>query len=128
MQHRYNFQGLSYPVSIHNISKFKKKQPPSASINVFDLDSSNNVYRLRISTNERRAHTELLLITDSGISQYTQIKDFEALVSKQISKKKVRKTTCKKCFCHINRSLDRGGSQWLAEHLTLMQCKRYREN
>ena len=88
VQHKYNFVGINYPVAIKDLSKFEK-QNPTASVNVFGLDSKNNVYPLRITSNERRDHTDLLLITKDDISHYVYIKNFEALVCKQLSKKKI---------------------------------------
>jgi hypothetical protein len=118
VSHKYNFQGMTYPVAIQDISKFEKKNP-SASVNIFGLDSSNNVYPLRITPVERRDHTDLLLLTKGDISHYVYIKDFEALVCKQLSKHKRGKTTCKRCFCFVNKPVRRGGLEWLTEHQRL---------
>jgi hypothetical protein len=120
VQHKYNFLGMSYPVGIKDVSKFEK-QNPAASVNVFGLDSTNNVFPLRVTSIERRDHTDLLLITKGDISHYIYIKDFEALVSKQLSKNRGKKTTCKRCFCHIYKPFGRGGKEWLLEHQRL--CK-----
>lgn len=118
VQYRYNFQGITYPVAIKDVSKFEK-QNPLVSINIFGLDSSNNVYPLRIAPKEHRDHTDLLLITKGDISHYVYIKDFERLVCKQLSKRQQSKTTCKRCFCYVNKNLRRGGLEWLLEHQKL---------
>jgi len=122
VEHKYNFQGISYPVSVKDISKFEK-QNPSTSVNIYALDSSNNVYPLRITPVERRDHTDLLLITKGDITHYVYIKQFELLVSTQLSKRRGKKTTCKRCFCYVCKSLERGGSEWLREHQLLCNGK-----
>ena len=115
VENRYNFRGMTYPVSVGMISKFEKNNPTS-SVNVFALDESNNVYPLRITNNERADHTDLLLITKGEISHYVYIKKFETLVYRQMSKMKVSKTVCKRCFCYVNKRFGKGGSDWLLEH------------
>jgi len=39
-------------------------------------------------------------------------------------KKKVKKTICKRCFCHINKTLERGGKEWMVEHQRLCSGNR----
>ena len=118
VQHKYNFKGINYPVGIKDVSKFEN-QNPSASINLFGLDSTNNVYPLRVTKTERRDHTDLLLITQGDISHFVYIKNFEGLVCKQLSKYVGKKTTCKRCFCYVNKPLLKGGKEWLLQHQRL---------
>ena len=84
---KYNFNGVSYPVSLNDIKRFEK-QNPNVSINVFGLDQCNNVFPLQVTPMEKVDHTDLLLIKDRDVSHYVYIKNFNALVCKQLSKKR----------------------------------------
>lgn len=122
VRHKYNFKGLTYPVSLSEIKKFEK-QNPSTSVNVFSLDQSNNVYPLQLSPKENIDHTDLLLIKDGDVSHYVYIKDFNVLVRNQLTKKHTGITVCKWCFCHVSKTGQRGGNKWLVEHQLLCSSK-----
>ena len=115
---RYNFNGLSYPVSLTDVKRFEKNNP-GVSVNVFGLDSKNNVYPLKIAPKELFNHTDLLLISNDKISHYVYIKDFNKLLNKQLTKGKRAITVCKRCFCFKTNS--REGRRWLDEHLRLCE-------
>jgi len=122
IRHKYNFNRLTYPVRINEISTFEKYNL-NVSVNVYALDG-NNVYPLRITVEERSDHTDLLLIKDGNVSHYVYIKNFNMLMSAQLSKKKVSLTSvCKRCL-NFSKSKKKGSpQQWLKEHLLL--CKGY---
>lgn len=122
MSTKYNFKGITYPVSLDDIKKFER-QNPHTSINVFTLDGNDNVYPLQITSQERHDHTDLLLIKDGEISHYVYIKNFNTLISKQLSRSRWGITACKRCFCHVKKSFDRGGREWLKTHLNLCNEK-----
>uniref|UniRef100_UPI001C8F4173 hypothetical protein n=1 Tax=Klebsiella pneumoniae TaxID=573 RepID=UPI001C8F4173 len=47
LNQRYNFNGLKYPVKVADIKWFERRNP-GVSVNVFGLDSKNNVYPLKV--------------------------------------------------------------------------------
>lgn len=112
---RYNFTGMSYPVSISDIKTFERRNN-GVSVNVFGIDESNNVYPLKVVKNELRDHTDLLLLKNGDISHYVYITDFHKLIHRQLSKRTNAITVCKRCFCFTNQQLNRGGKKWLIEH------------
>ena len=122
VSYKYNFRGMCYPVSLSDIKHFER-QNPTASVNVFALDKSNNVYPLQITSKKCLDHTDLLLIKDGDIAHYVYIKDFNALVCKQLSKKKGRIIVCKRCFCYVSKNYKSGARNWLLEHERLCNQK-----
>lgn len=104
VSHKYNFRQMCYPVSLSDIKKFEKLNP-TASVNVYALDQSNNVYPLQITSKECLDHTDLLLIKDGDISHYVYIKDFNALVWKQLSKKKKESLYVKDVFAMLVKAI-----------------------
>lgn len=115
---RYNFQGISFPVSLDDVKRFEKLNP-GVSINIFGLDERNNLYPLKVVSNELLDHTDLLLLKDGDVSHYVFIKNFARLTHSQLTKKNANLTICKRCFCFSYKSLNRGGSNWLLEHSRL---------
>lgn len=115
LRSKYNFKGITYPVSLLDIKKFEHMNP-GVSINVFALDNSNNIYPLKIVDNELNDHTDLLLLKKGDISHYVFIKDFNSLIARQVTKSKNCVTVCKRCFGHVDKSLKQGGFNWLVEH------------
>ncbi|WP_205068505.1 hypothetical protein, partial [Vibrio cholerae] len=93
----YNFNGLNYPVSLEDIKRFEKRNP-GVSVNVFGLDTKNNVYPLKVVPLELNDHTDLLLLSDNKISHYVFIRDFNRLIHKQLTKNKNAITVCKRCL------------------------------
>lgn len=114
----YNFAGVVYPVSLNDIRRFERNNP-GVSVNVFGLDDRHNVYPLKIVPAELRDHTDLLLLKNNTICHYVYIKNFNALVARQMTKFKSGITVCKRCFCFTSKCANRGGSLWLIEHLRL---------
>lgn len=51
IEHSLNFDGITFPVKLRDITKFEKKNP-SLAINVFSLDDKENVYPIRIASKE----------------------------------------------------------------------------
>lgn len=115
---RYNFNVLNYPVSLTDIERFERHNP-GVSVNVFGLDTRNNVYPLKVVSRELADHTDLLLLTDDTVSHYVYIKNFTRLIHYQLTKRNSPITVCKRCFCFKNISANRGGRSWLTEHSKL---------
>jgi hypothetical protein len=118
---KYNFQGMTYPVSVDDVRRFETLNP-GVSINIFGVDERNSVYPLKIVANELLDHTDLLLIKDGDISHYVFIKNFNRLVRGQLTKMNGSLTICKRCFCFSYKPLNRGGADWLLNHSRL--CNR----
>src|SRR5436190_4886506 len=116
VEHRYNFNGLMFPMAVDKIQMFERRNP-NVSVNVFGLDDYNNVFPLKIVDRECTDHTDLLLLKKSENEfHYVNISSFNRLVSKQVSKNEKGKTVCKRCFCFVHKSYNAGGRQWLLAH------------
>lgn len=115
---KYNFNGLNYPVSLSEIKQFERRNP-GVSVNVYGLDSGNNVYPLKVAHREFADHTDLLLLSDDNVSHYVYIKNFNKLLHKQLTKNHNGITVCKRCLCFKTVSINRGGRSWLSEHTRL---------
>ncbi|TLY45877.1 MAG: hypothetical protein E6K54_08670, partial [Gammaproteobacteria bacterium] len=119
VEHRHNFEGLTYPVEVGKIRHFERRNR-NVSVNVFGLDDNSNVFPLKIVDRECTDHTDLLLLKNSKDEfHYVYIKSFNKLVSTQVTKRANCKTVCKRCFCYVNKSYTTGGRQWLLTHLRL---------
>lgn len=95
---QFNFDNLTYPVSLDQITKFEK-QNPGVSVNVYGLnEQSKNVYPLRIADKIRQNHFDLLLISKGNNRHYCYIKSFSRLLSSQVSKHKTKAEFCKRCL------------------------------
>lgn len=71
MQHRYNFDGITFPTPLDDIKKFERNN--HISINVFGLDKENNVYCLKVVDEELDDHRDLLLINKVEQQHYVYI-------------------------------------------------------
>lgn len=101
----FNFEGIDFPVKLHDISKFEAQNP--VSINVYGVEKlfENGKMKyeivgpLHFSNNKKHAHINLLLISDSeGNSHYCWIKNFSRLLAGQVTAKKCAKHFCDGCL------------------------------
>ena len=94
-----NMEGIEYPVSLKDISKFEK-QNPNISITVFGFNEKNKVYPLRVSEHiyNREVDIILLLIERDGVKHYCLVKNSSRLLSKQISAHKEGTHICFRCL------------------------------
>lgn len=105
MENAYNWDCIQYPVSLKDIPKFESVN--NISINVFGLEKnikSNDftLFPIKIVKIEKNDHRDLLLLKDEKTSHYAWIKNFEKLLSKQISNHNGKKYICKSCLIHFN--------------------------
>lgn len=105
MENGYNWDCIPNPVALKDIPKFESVN--NISINVFTLEQNSKskefvVFPIKVVKNEKNEHRDLLLLKDENTSHYAWIKNFEKLVSKQISKHNGRKYVCKSCLIHFN--------------------------
>ncbi|XP_043485237.1 uncharacterized protein LOC122513067 [Leptopilina heterotoma] len=132
-----NFDGIDFPVTLKNVSKFEKLN--NISINVYGLSKyygDFTTHPLHLSAEKRDKHVNLLYVADMYADEsveenvicdegdfmnfhYVWIKDLSRLVSKQLSKKKCKKHICDRCL-HYFSSVDR-----LNVHLE--NCKKMNE-
>ena len=79
-----NMEGIDYPVSLKDLTKFEK-QNPTISITVLGY-KRNGVYPLRNSTNtDRDYNIILMLIEEGGVKHYCLVKNLSRLLSSQVS-------------------------------------------
>jgi len=91
-----NFTGISFPVTVTNITKFER-QNPGLSVNAFGWNAG--IYPLHVSKQEGRA-IDLLLLTDPNDPEkthYVWIKDLARMLHKN-SKYDHRKHPCRRCL------------------------------
>ena len=97
----FDFSCINFPTPLRDIPKFEVKN--KISINVFGIDESNNVFPIKVCDTELKDHRDLLFLRNKdGMSHYCYIKNFERLVSSQISTCKGSVSICKKCFTFFN--------------------------
>ena len=93
----YNWTGIIYPTTINNIKSFEKNNP-SISINVYNYDKKQkSIIPLKLNTEMKENHINLLLITEKDKQHYVYIKNFSALINKDHSKHKGKLYPCFLC-------------------------------
>ncbi|XP_050543406.1 uncharacterized protein LOC126906698 [Daktulosphaira vitifoliae] len=131
LKHDYNFSGLTFPTPIDEIKTFEKNNE-NTSVNVYGLSSkkrngdeerngmSHLVYPLRVVTEEKSDHFDLLLVSNStGGNHYAYITDFGRLVQSQMTKNTSKMVFCKRCFLGFNfirKKYKLSGFEALKEH------------
>ena len=77
-----NFDDISFPISLKDISKFEK-QNPDISVNVISMDQNDKDFCVEYLSPERQRkhHVNLLLLDDSLTTHYVWIKDFSKLIA-----------------------------------------------
>ena len=89
---------IKYPMELKDINKFESLNS-NISIHVFGYNEKDKVYPLRISKTTDRPHNiDLLYISNEEKSHYCLMKDFNKLVSSQISKHNGRVHICRRCL------------------------------
>ncbi|RZF45535.1 hypothetical protein LSTR_LSTR005737 [Laodelphax striatellus] len=102
LKSKFNFSKISFPTPLKDVRIFEKLNP-SVSINVYGLDSSQNVYPLRLSEFIKRNHFDLLLLQKDTNTHWCYIKNLARLVVAQINKHKGKIHICKRCLTHFGR-------------------------
>ena len=93
-----NMGDIKYPVSIKDINKFESLNS-NISIHVFGYNENDKIYPLRVSKNIDRLHNiDLLYISNEEKTHYCLIKNFNKLISSQVSKHNGRVYTCRRCL------------------------------
>ena len=90
-----NFDGIEFPVSLKDITKFETRN--GVSVNVFGYDPEVWIYPLRITKMKADRHVDLLLVTSEDNFHYCLIKDFDKLMHRY-NKYKGKKYFCKYCM------------------------------
>ena len=95
---KYDFSTLSYPVPLSSIAPFAARN--GISINVYAVeDGKNVVFPLCVTDNVVKCkHVDLLLHEMGGIQHYSTIRNFNRLVSTQLSNHHRAVYCCKKCL------------------------------
>ena len=89
------WRGISFPTEIDNTEIFERKNN-DVSVNVFGYDDV--IYPLRIAKEEKRRHVDLLLLKDEEKTHFCWTKNFNKLVSSQVSKNEHKRVFCKRCL------------------------------
>ncbi|CAI6363423.1 unnamed protein product [Macrosiphum euphorbiae] len=108
---KYNFDGISFPTPLSDISKFEKNNI-NVSINVYGVEKkfqpprkypTYEVYPLRVVDEEKSDHFDLLLVTDGDNIHYTYISNFSRLVRAQKTRHDGSVVFCKRCFTSFDK-------------------------
>ena len=89
-----NFDNITFPVAIKDKHKFEKQN--NLKINIFGLDDKLNVYVIKNTCDDNAI--DLLFISNDETNHYYWIKNFNKLLSTQISKHDGFKFICKRCL------------------------------
>jgi hypothetical protein len=100
-QNRYVW-AINFPTQIKDINKFESAN--NISINVFALDEADLVYPLKVVMEEKEDHRDLLIVQLEENTHYCWIKNFNRLVSSQVTKRNGAVYICKRCFAHFNKA------------------------
>ena len=113
----YNWTNIEYPTTINNIGLFEKDNP-LISINVFKYE--NGLITVKLITEEKKHHINLLVLFDGDKKHFTWIKNFSALIAKDHSNHHGKLYPCFLCL-HICSS-----QQVLTKHTE--KCKKKSTN
>ena len=108
-----SFNNINFPVQYHDYKKFEL-QNKDISINVFEFNENEknetlSINPIYITKEEKATHVDILIVKDDSMNtHYCWIKDFEKLVTNQISKNGHKLYICKRCLIHFynQQSLD----------------------
>ena len=99
-----NTKGITFPMKLNHISKFKKLNPTIPGINVFSVNDNKTFYPLRMAEKDCLNTIDLFFYEEDGVSHYSLIKNFTRLVKTQkTSSKNGTIFICKKCFTHYTK-------------------------
>ena len=99
-----NTKGITFPVSIKDITRFENLNPDIPGINVFSVDDCKSFYPLRMALRDPLKTIDLFLYEEDGKYHYSLIKNFSRLFRSQItSRTKEPIQICKRCFCHYTK-------------------------
>ena len=90
-----NFEGMDFPMSIGNVSKFEMQN--DISIHVFGFEEGV-IFQMYISENVKRLHVNLLYFSCGEKGHYVWVKDLSRLLSSQISRHKHKMHFCLYCL------------------------------
>ena len=96
-------KGITFPMSLKDISKFEKLNPTIPGINVFSVDEGV-IYPLRMAERDCENTIDLFLYEEDGKSHFTLIKHFHRLIRSQKTKGVGKLHICKRCFSHFTKS------------------------
>lgn len=93
----YDWSGITFPVKLDDIPKFEQNN--DISINVYGVNERlQRIFPMKVVSQRKRDHRDILFYKN----HYSWIKNFSALVSRQILKKKKAKLyVCRRCFKHF---------------------------
>ena len=97
-----NMEGIEYPVSLKDLSKFEK-QNPTISITVIGYEGKS-VYPLRNSDCTNRDHNIILMLTEEGeVKHYCLVKSVSRLLASQVPKNNGKHYFCLRCLNPIKK-------------------------
>lgn len=99
-----NLNHMSFPVSVNDIKVFEKNNN-DISVNIYGLDSKQNVTGPLYKTSLRKKHhINMLLLENGSQSHYCLIKNFTKLVRSQVTKHHGKLFFCDECLLFFKSS------------------------
>lgn len=129
-ENKYNFTGLTFPTPLAEIDLFEKWNP-EVSVNVYGLKKEFQplknfcdyiVFPLKVVSEEKSEHFDLLYITDNEKSHFACISNFSRLIRKQKTQHTEKLFMCKRCFTSFNsipKKFKLHGQAALDEHMRI---------
>lgn len=98
IHHNLDFSCITFPVKTEHITKFERQN--HASVNLYALDDSNDVYPYRISPLLRKVpqNFNLLFLKTEDTTHYCYIRNLSRLVSAQVTNHDGQMEMCERCF------------------------------
>ena len=113
-----NTKGLTFPLKLKDITKFEKLNPEIPGINVFSNDIKT-IYPLIMTDRDCKNTIDLFFYEEDGNCHYSLIKNFNRLITSQITKSKNGKIfICKRCFTHFT------NQELLDKHIKYCSCNK----
>lgn len=99
-----NYQGIQFPISVHDIDKLESLN--NLSLTIYKLIADDQVIPFKLSTFNAPKHIDLLLLEENSKQHFAWIKNLSRLIRSQISKRKCQHYLCRLCLNHFtNESL-----------------------
>ncbi|KAF4529360.1 hypothetical protein B566_EDAN017372 [Ephemera danica] len=99
---RFDWTGVKFPSSLKDVRKFEINNP-SVSINIFALSTNDKlpeIFPIKVADKEKDQHIDLLALEHGENRHFAYIKNFDRLISSQLTNYNGQTLICKRCLSH----------------------------
>ncbi|KAF4529586.1 hypothetical protein B566_EDAN016543 [Ephemera danica] len=99
---RFDWTDVKFPSSIEDVRKFECNNP-TVSINIYALSTNDKlpeVFPIKVAEREKNHHIDLLVLENGKNRHYTYFKNFDRLLSSQLTNYNGVTLICKRCLSH----------------------------